>query len=135
MRGIALSLIVVTGCYAGLGVHGHVGVRGPDPLAVVATAITVAAIATAVATAPPVAVSVEYYDYGARPGYVWVNPHYVYASSGWVWQAGYWQDDRPGYYWVQGGWQWNGYEWIWRPGHYEPDPAYSSYDGSYDGGY
>jgi len=49
----------------------------------------------------------RYYDYRYRPQLIVEN----YGA-------------RPGYYWVNGAWQWSGYEWIWQPGHYEPDPNY-----------
>lgn len=49
----------------------------------------------------------RYYDYRYRPELIVEN----YGA-------------RPGYYWVNGSWQWSGYEWIWQPGHYEPDPNY-----------
>src|SRR3569623_2098044 len=47
----------------------------------------------------------RYYDYRYRPEVIVEN----YGA-------------RPGYYWVNGSWQWNGYEWIWQPGYYQPDP-------------
>jgi hypothetical protein len=83
MRKLAFGLVVLSGCYAGIGVRGNAGYRGPSPLAVVATAVTVAAVAAAVATAPPVAVDVEYYDYGTSPGNVWVNGRYTYVNNNW----------------------------------------------------
>ncbi len=63
----------------------------------------------------------HYYDYRYRPELIVEN----YGA-------------RPGYYWVNGTWQWSGYEWVWYPGHYQPDPnyvdpaySYGTYD--YDG--
>ena len=60
----------------------------------------------------------RYYDYRYRPQVIVEN----YGA-------------RPGYYWVNGAWQWSGYEWIWAPGHYEPDPNYVDPAYGYDPGY
>lgn len=133
MRRLAIGLVVLSGCYAGIGVRGHVGYRGPSPLAVVATAVTVAAVAAAVATAPPVAVDVEYYDYGTNPGNVWVNGRYTYVNNNWAWQAGYWQPERAGYYWVQGAWTPQGNQYVWVDGYWaEPRAGYTYIDGYWD---
>jgi hypothetical protein len=124
--------LTTSGCYAGY--HGHVGYRGGSSFARVATAaVIVGAAAAIVATAPPVVTSVEYYDYGSRPGYVWVNGRYTYTNNQWYWQNGYWQDDQPGRYWVQGYWgqQNNGYVWV--DGYWaDPRPGYVYCDGYWD---
>jgi len=101
MRKLLVVCVVsglAAGCYGHAHVHGSVGYRGPNPIAAVATAVAVAAVVHAVATAPPVAVQVEYYDYGHNPGHVWVNGRYTYVNNGWVWNRGYWQVEQPGYY-------------------------------------
>src|SRR5262245_22226345 len=98
------------GCWAATR-HGNLYVHA-DPVAAVATAVAVVAIANAVATPPPVVTTVEYYPVGTRPGQVWVNGRWVYAQSGWVWQAGYWQAERQGYYWVQGAWVAQGNQYV-----------------------
>jgi YXWGXW repeat-containing protein len=116
------------GCYAGR--HGRLFI---DPVGAVATAVTVAAIVNAVSTPPPMAVNVEYYDYGYNPGHCWVNGHYTYVNSNWAWQAGYWQDERPGYYWIQGSWQPRGDQYVWVDGYWaEPRAGYTYIDGYWD---
>ncbi len=55
-----------------------------------------------------------------RPGYVWVQGHWVQSGSRWVWRSGYYVRERPGMvfvhghyararngqvYWVAGGWR------------------------------
>jgi hypothetical protein len=132
--GIAIS----GGCYGRM--HGGIGFRAHNPVAqVIGAAVTVAAVAAIVATAPPVVARVEYYDYGARPGQCWVNGRYTYVGNQWQWQNGYWQDDRAGYYWVQGYWapQGNGYAWV--DGYWaEPRAGYTYVDGYWNytsGGY
>jgi hypothetical protein len=133
MRKLGLVLVVAlaaSGCYARVG--GGLHVRA-NPLAVVATAITVAAVAHAVATAPPVAVNVEYYDYGHRPGHVWVNGRYAYVNNAWVWHAGYWQPERAGNYWVQGYWAPQGNQHVWVDGYWAaPRQGYVYVDGYWD---
>src|SRR5688572_28390322 len=120
---------LAAGCYA----HGHVRERGPIPIAVLATAVEVNAIEAAVSTPPPAVVHVEYYDYGHRPGQVWVNGRYTYVNNQWVWNAGYWQQERAGYYWVQGAWQPQGNQYVWVDGHWaEPRAGHIYVDGYWD---
>ena len=142
MRKLALGLVLVgtvlvSGCYVRGG--GSVRVRA-NPIAVAAAAVTVAAVAATIAySAPPPAVQVEYYDYGHRPGHIWVNGRYTYVNNNWVWQAGYWQAERPGYYWVQGYWEPRGSQYVWINGYWaEPRAGYTYVDGYWDyrgGGY
>jgi len=132
MRKLLVGLVfavVASGCYA----HGHVRVRGPNPFAVVATAVAVGAIVAAVSTPPPVVTTVEYYDYGHRPGHVWVNGRYTYVNNNWQWNAGYWQPERTGYYWVQGAWQPQGNQYVWVDGYWAEPRANQIYvDGYWD---
>lgn len=130
----AVSLVVAlgaaSGCYARVG--GGMHVRA-SPLAVVATAITVAAIANAVTAPPPPVAHVEYYAYGAQPGQVWVNGRYINRGGQWQWQAGYWQADRPGAYWIQGAWTPRGNQYVWVDGYWAaPREGYVYTDGSWD---
>lgn len=130
--GVVLAGVCLTGCYgsAGFGVHGRVRY---NPIAAVATAITVAAIVHAVASAPPVAMNVEYYDYGHNPGNVWVNGRYNYVNNNWVWQGGHWQPERQGHYWVQGAWTPQGNQHVWVDGYWAaPRAGYTYVDGYWD---
>lgn len=124
-----IGTLASAGCYGG--VHGNVGIRGGSALAnLAAAAVTVAAVAVIVSTAPPVVTSVEYYEYGARPGYCWVNGRYNYVGNQWHWQNGYWQQDRPGHYWVQGYWGQQGSNYVWVDGYWaNPRPGYVYVDG------
>jgi hypothetical protein len=132
--GTLTALVTTSGCYAGY--HGQVGYRGGggSSLARLATTVAVIGVATAiVASQPPVVAHVEYYDYGSRPGYVWVNGRYNYTNNQWYWQNGYWQNEQPGRYWVQGTWtnQNNGYVWV--DGYWaDPRPGYVYCDGYWD---
>src|SRR5215470_8386096 len=111
IRALALAS-VLSGCY------GSVAVRGPNPFAVVQTAVAVAAIATIVATAPPpVTVDVGYYG-EVRPGYVWINGRQNWNGSAWVWAPGYWQPERAGYTYVQGTWEPRGNQYVWVDGYW-----------------
>jgi hypothetical protein len=114
---VVVGMLSLPGCWAATR-HGHLIVAA-DPVAAVATAVTVAAIATAVSTPPPVVTTVEYYAPGSRPGFVWVNGRWVMGQNGWVWQAGFWQAERRGYYWVQGAWVPQGNQYAWVEGHWE----------------
>jgi hypothetical protein len=133
MRKLALALVVCfgMGCYGSVGIHSNLRV---NPVAAVATAVAVASIVNAVAASmPPVAVNVEYYDYGARPGEVWVNGRYTYVNNQWAWHPGFWQADRPGYYWVQGAWTAQGNQYVWVDGYWaEPRAGYTYIDGYWD---
>lgn len=130
-----LGLVLVVGAVAASGcfphAHGVLHVRA-SPVAV-AAAITAAAIVHAVATAPPVVVNVEYYDYGERPGHVWVNGRHAYVNNAWVWRAGYWQQEQPGHYWVQGYWEPRGNQHVWIEGHWAaPRQGHVYVDGYWD---
>jgi hypothetical protein len=134
MRKLVVGLVfaaVASGCYGAVGVRGpHVRIRA-NPLAVAAVAVTAAAIT--VATAPPVVAQVEYYDYGHRPGNVWVNGRYTYVNNNWVWQAGYWQPERAGHYWIQGHWAPQGNQYVWVEGQWAaPRQGYTYIDGYWD---
>jgi hypothetical protein len=134
MRRFALGLVLVVslplaGCYG----RGGVYVRGPNPFGVIATAVAVASVVNAVATAPPVAMNVEYYDAGYNPGNVWVNGRYTYVNNNWVWQAGYWQPERDGAYWIQGAWTPRGNQYVWTDGYWaQPRAGYTYIDGYWD---
>jgi hypothetical protein len=132
MRKLATGALVLVLMSAASGCFARGGFRGPSPFGLLATAVTVAAV-TAALTAPPVAVEVEYYDYGARPGYVWVNPQYVQVDGDWEWRPGYWQADRPGFYWVQGAWEPRGDQYVWVDGYWaSPRTGYVFVDGYWD---
>ncbi|MBA3396459.1 MAG: YXWGXW repeat-containing protein [Deltaproteobacteria bacterium] len=127
--GVLIATATLSGCYA----HGSMRVRGPNPFAVVATALTVAAVVNAVSVAPPVVTHVEYYDYGHHPGHIWVNGRYTYVNNNWVWQAGYWQPERGGHYWVQGAWQQQGNQYVWVDGYWAaPRQGHVYIDGYWD---
>jgi WXXGXW repeat (2 copies) len=129
---LLLAALTTTGCYGR--VHGNVGVRGGSAFSnLAAAALTVAAVAVIVSSTPPVVTHVEYYDYGSRPGYCWVNGRYVYVGNQWQWQAGYWQPEQPGYYWVQGYWAPQGGNYVWVEGRWEaPRRGYVYVDGYWD---
>src|SRR5687768_15411854 len=129
VAGVLFGAVVLGGCYA----RGHVGFRGPNPFAVVATAIAVNAIVNAVASAPPMVANVEYYDYGSNPGNVWVNGRYQYINNNWAWQNGYWQPEQAGQYWVQGAWTAQGNQYVWADGYWaQPRAGYTYIDGYWD---
>lgn len=132
MRKVFVGLIFVvamSACYA----RGGVRVRGPNLFSTVATAVAVGAIVAAVSTPPPVVTHVEYYDYGHRPGHIWVNGRYTYVNNNWQWHAGYWQPERTGYYWVQGAWQPRGNQYVWVDGYWaEPRQGHIYVDGYWD---
>lgn len=50
----------------------------------------------------------------ARPGFVWVNGHWIWQDGRWQWLAGHWERERAGYVWTAGHWerQGNGWHWI-----------------------
>jgi len=128
---VLVAVVGASGCYGGVGVHGHV--RGPNLFSLAATAIAVAAISVALSNPPPVVVEAEYYDDGVRPGSVWVNGHYAFVDGQWLWQAGYWQEARPGYIWVQGAWTAQGDQYVWADGYWAPPrPGYVYIDGYWD---
>ena len=56
-------------------------------------------VAVATAPPPPRAVVVD-----PRPGYIWVDGHWVWNGATWGWNDGYWEADRPGYVWIGGNW-------------------------------
>lgn len=111
---VVVGMLALPGCWAATR-HGHLIVHA-DPIAAVATAVTIAAIAS---TPPPVVTQVEYYPPGTRPGFVWVNGRWVNNGGNWVWQPGFWQPERQGYYWVQGAWVPQGNQYAWVEGHWE----------------
>jgi WXXGXW repeat (2 copies) len=124
--------IAASGCYGG--VHGSVGFRGNSAFSnLVNAAATIAAVAIIVSHPPPVVTSVEYYEYGSRPGQCWVNGRYTYSGNQWQWQQGYWQPDQPGAYWVQGYWGQQGDNYVWVEGQWaQPRPGYTYVDGYWD---
>jgi hypothetical protein len=70
---------------------------------------------------PPRYVRVEY-----RPGYVWLDGHWAYRGSRWVWVDGYYVTERPGHVYVQGRWvrrsgRWHWVEPRWERGHARRD--------------
>src|SRR5690242_12448785 len=99
--GALLIVVAASGCYVrgGASVHVHA-----NPLATIA-AVAVTAAVIAASTPPPVVTTVEYYDVGYRPGYVWVNGRHTYVNGAYTWQAGYWQPERANSYWIQGHWE------------------------------
>jgi len=50
----------------------------------------------------------------ARPGYVWVDGYWFWASNNWAWRNGYYVAERPGYVYVQGNYENRRY----RPGYW-----------------
>ena len=128
MRQLAIAIVLLGGCYGSVGV----GFRGPNPLALVETAVAVAAIATIVATEPPVVVDVGYYG-EQRPGYVWVNGRQTWNGNAWIWAPGFWQPERTGYYWIQPEWEQRGDQYVYVDGQWaEPRTGYVYVDGYYD---
>ncbi|MDQ3367430.1 MAG: hypothetical protein M3680_18560 [Myxococcota bacterium] len=129
---VIISSLAISGCYARGGIHGGFRVRA-NPIAVLATAVTVAAVVNAVSTPPPVVTHVEYYDDGHNPGHVWVNGRYTYINNNWSWQAGYWQPERTGHYWVQGSWMQQGNQHVWVDGYWAaPRQNHVYIDGYWD---
>ena len=134
--------------------------RGPNPFAVVATAIAVAAVVNAVvSTPPPVTVDVGYYG-ESRPGYVWVNGRHTLerqrlgldarllpdradepvlgpgglagAGEPWVWVDGYWANPRAGYVYVDGYYDNRDSGYVWTPGTWEAErPGHVYVQGSW----
>jgi hypothetical protein len=51
-----------------------------------------------------------------RPGFVWIEGHWVRSAGNWSWIDGYWVAERPGYLYVQGTWVRDGSRWRWRAG-------------------
>lgn len=51
-----------------------------------------------------------------KPGYVWVDGHWVHQRSGWAWTAGHHERDRPDHIWVQGHWARQGRAHVWVAG-------------------
>lgn len=110
--GALVLVVAMSGCYVRGGGAFHVRA---NPIATLANvAITTAVIAATIA--PPIVASVEYYDYGARPGFVWVNGRHTYVNGAYTWQAGFWQPERANHYWIQGHWQAQGNQWVWVDG-------------------
>lgn len=126
--GLLIPAVSASGCYGGGGIYVH----GPA-FGALATAVAVASVVNAVASAPPVAMDVEYYDAGANPGNVWVNGRYTYVNNSWAWQPGYWQPERADAYWVQGAWTQQGNQYVWADGYWaEPRQGYTYVDGYWD---
>jgi len=61
--------------------------------------------------APPRAVVVE-----RRPGYVFVQGHWVREGGRWVWFEGHWELERRGYVWFPGHWERRGNRHFWIEG-------------------
>jgi hypothetical protein len=55
-----------------------------------------------------------------RPGYLWVQGHYVRAGNAWVWQGGRYERERPSYVFVQGRWERQGNTYVWVQGGWRP---------------
>jgi hypothetical protein len=55
-----------------------------------------------------------------RPGYIWVQGHYVRRATGWVWQGGRYERERPSYVFVQGRWERTGNTYVWVQGSWRP---------------
>jgi hypothetical protein len=51
-----------------------------------------------------------------RPGYVWVEGHWMHARSGWRWRPGYYERERPNMVYVHGRWERRGSSYVWIDG-------------------
>ena len=63
---------------------------------------------------PPKVVVVE-----TRPGFVWVEGHWVRRGGRWVWHDGHYERVRASQVWVQGHWERRGRRHVWIEGHWE----------------
>jgi len=127
--GALLLVVAVSGCYVRGG--GAFRIRA-NPIATLAN-VALTAVVIAATIAPPVVASVEYYDDGARPGFVWVNGRHTYVNNAYTWQAGYWQPERTNHYWIQGHWQAQNNQWVWVDGQWAGyRPGYVYVDGFWD---
>jgi hypothetical protein len=55
-----------------------------------------------------------------RPGYIWVQGHWVRHDGRWAWRVGHYERERPSYVYVQGRWERHGNVMIWIPGSWRP---------------
>lgn len=60
---------------------------------------------------PPRAVVVE-----TRPGFIFIQGHWVRSGGRWVWRDGYWERERAGYVWEAGRWETRGRGHVWVEG-------------------
>ena len=51
-----------------------------------------------------------------RPGFVWVNGHWVRSGSTWRWRPGHYERERPDQVYVEGRWERRGPSWVWVEG-------------------
>ncbi len=49
----------------------------------------------------------------------WIPGNWNYASTGFVWQAGYWTPYQPNWVWVQARWVWTPAGYVFLPGHWD----------------
>lgn len=54
----------------------------------------------------------------ARANYTWVNGHYDWNGSDWVWIRGRWEGSRAGARWVPAHYETRGGEYFYVPGHW-----------------
>ena len=70
-----------------------------------------------VADDPPPVARVTYAQ--PRPGYVWVEGHWMRDGGRWAWRDGHYVRDRSGHVYVQGDWRRNGRRWEYRDGQWQ----------------
>ena len=63
---------------------------------------------------PPRRVVVE-----VRPGFVWVEGHWVRRGRNWHWHDGHYERVRANQVWVQGRWERRGNRHVWVEGHWQ----------------
>lgn len=52
----------------------------------------------------------------SRPGYVWIDGHWMRDGGRWHWHGGYYERERPGYVYAPGRWVQQGDRYIWVDG-------------------
>jgi len=55
----------------------------------------------------------RYVEVDFRPGYIWIDGHWAYRGSQWIWMDGYYERERPGHVYVHGSWSRRGGRWHW----------------------
>lgn len=97
----ALTMLMVSGCYARGVVRSNVGYR---PGAVVVYEAPPAPRVVVQPVAPP------------YQGAVWIDGHWNWSGASWVWVDGYWEQPRAGYIYVTPRWEQRGRSWVQSPG-------------------
>lgn len=55
-----------------------------------------------------------------RPGFVWVEGHWVRTGNDWRWQSGFYERERPTMVYVRGRWEQRGRHYVWVDGGWRP---------------